>query len=1151
MIRFSVRCATALLAVLALVCPVILHAQQTDLAVQEIALPPAQVQPGQPLLVRFTIANLGNNAAANFFCGVQIASQSNPGTPLFQEQIDVPGLAQGATQTLQTAQPWVPPAPGPYMVRVAIAYPQDNQPGNNQMTKNFQVEAPGLLSLAEAIDILKEEVLNDHPRFDSLMALHISPPANPSDSLIPPGLRITGMDTLSEMRYDDPVYFFFVDPYPGQFYGHPCEYVAVSAVDGVVDRQPAQIWPTIDGVAPDVGVLCDANPKNPRLVQGDMQPCAAKPNPYTPRATSNKDDWGLVVVGALFKDVEVNAVQHDICMYKERINGGQYGPGVSGENIAVHVGANNRGLTKKELCDAIDAFKGKACRKFYFKYIAHGLESHPKGDHGRGIALWDENRNSSIVMPWDTLACKLKEAGIRNICIEITSCYSGAAIAAFAKKKLRGVVITSSSSSRPTQVGDGSGTPWEKALFACSKDKEADLNKNDTIDYFELYAWVKVKHNSDNPKEDNPLWGDPGARDLTDSIKDVRVKVDSAANNKDNLNGSSGTIKVVRKKTLVLVVPKGGRNTLFARQWIYLQNESAVNNTLNKTYRIIARCKDGERVLWTGEKGRFTLKPHQYLCVAELPPDCINANGQSDVRVEEVKSRAERDKETRSVAAAGDDGYTTYLDYPVPHDPGEFILYAYDYAPFDTNGSFTVAVDAPAGWEPQLGHATFRIPEGDTSHPVHTGVWIPDSATVGGTLEAVVRDVGSGDASIVRYAVRLRDTLLTAHDIEDVVETRWRWYEILEPTRLHTKHVTLSDVRMEVSDSLELDGVGDWSLTNVAIGAGDSAYLKAAIGLGSTSAEWRNVAVRGARDGVVAQGGFISMENVTLASSNGDGLLVRGFDTLVDTLVGTSIERMKSVDVIDAGRHGIVFENLGLDTVRAEGLRFFLIDSNDVVVRDRTTVECLDCEYRNGAVSVDASSSLLRYATLSLAAFDTAANGIAGIEIAVTDARGRAVFSGITDSTGFVPELRALIGRHDGNGFQAFSPFAVTAGNGTAVQRDTLDPVTWTQRVFIFDEGPSSVPRTGEGPDGTRIVEIVPQPAWPGTDIAITTEGLGTRNVGAAIFDTRGETVWRHDRIAVANDRLVIRGFNVASGVYVLRLDPGEGEFLTAKVVVR
>lgn len=1135
---------------------------QTDLFVASIDVPTGMIPVDQAIRPAFTVENGGPENVQMFLCGVQIFDV-RAGQPVFQEQIEITNLNNGQTRSVQTQNAWTPANAGPFVVQVNIFFNEDTNPNNNSAEQEFEVvdESGGLLSLAEAIQILNTQVLDNHPMVDSLMALHLSPPANPADSIVPPGLVIASSDSAVNLSYNEPVYFFFVDLYPGEFFEHPVEYIAISAIDGSIDRQPATIWPTIDGAVPNAGFLCDNEPQNPRLVRGNRLQCAEKPNPYVPAATENKQDWALVVVGALFKDIEEKTVQQDICMFKERMNGGQYGPKIDKDNIKVHDGPTNRGLTEKELCDAIEWFKGKACRKFYFKYIAHGLDDTEQGGRNRdpGIVLWkDSTRTSTVKLTWKDLACKLKEAGIRNACIEITACYSGKSIPAFRAKKIRGTVITSSSGTKPTPVGDGSGTWWEKALFACSKDKSADFDKNDTIDQNELYGWVLLQHKDKPMGHDNPLRPMPQRSDLTDSIKSVKVSIKCVEIKKFSIGDTrNGSATVILKRRCVSMKPKRGRARAYYRNSMYLQNKRPKPLRAKRHYRILIRCGNRVDTLWRKKKGELLVGINSTVCIVNIPDSCVLANGKVRMRLDE--SNDEKDwkssKGWQLLSAADQDEVLTLIQYEVPHDPGDFLLYNHEFQPDDSSGAFVASVQAPTGWEPQLPVSTFTIPEGDTSRLFMTGAYIPDTATVGGTIRVRITSLLSSDTTELDYTVYFRDTLRATTGIEEPISGAWRWYDVAEHTRLHSKSVMLQDARIEVQDTLDIEGVGNWMLHNVAISADDTVTLNANVGLGSTRAEWSVVALRGASEGLVVEGGVVHFQDVLLGASGGDGLLIKRYDGPNDTLTRTRVEKLEAIDIVGAARHGAVFENLGPDTVWAEALYVTVVDSNDVVVRRSTDVACLNCDYREAAVSVDTSSSLSRYISLSIVTADTAGEGFPNVAVRVVDSLGQEVWAGTTDAEGFSPELEVLISRHDKNGFQSFAPFVVSASNGTTTQYDTVHSTTWSQVLFTVTEDvdtSTSVPGAGWQQSSGRISRVVPQPVSAGDGFTVQTEGLSNRRLSATLHNSVGEQVWSASGLRLTNGQLRVAGVkSLPSGVYVLQLHVGNGEVRTTQVVVQ
>lgn len=131
-----------------------------------------------------------------------------------------------------------------------------------------------------------------------------------------------------------------------------------------------------------------------------------------------------------------------------------------------------------------------------------------------------------VLMTFEKLVCKLKDNGITEVCIEITACYSGGIISQLVKKGIKGVVITSSDDKHPTPYdGDGTGTPWEKALEKCSKDPLANLNRDTHTDLCELYAWVIVQSKND-PKIIGP---NPQIKKLNDTLRITNVTSNKTA----------------------------------------------------------------------------------------------------------------------------------------------------------------------------------------------------------------------------------------------------------------------------------------------------------------------------------------------------------------------------------------------------------------------------------------------------------------------------------------------------------------------------------------------------------------------------------------------------------------------------------------------
>lgn len=1107
----------------------------TDVAVTEISLPPDQVPQVQPITVEFVIGNLGDAPAENFFCGIRIVDQANPSEPLFLDQVNVEFLDAGASQTLSSTQNWTPELPGTYIVQVAAIFELDNSPTNNIREKTFEVAAGNqMLTLPEAIDILNAEVLDDHPRVESLVALHLSPPKNPADSIVPAGLLIEAADSSLTLQYEYPVYFFLVDLYPDELYSHPVEYIAINAMNGEVDRYDnVEIWPEIDGETPEFGPYCFGE-NNPRRVRGGAVQCTPKSDEYTPVATSDTSAWAVAVVGKLNLDIEKTTVQNDLCRWKERINGNSMGPGVTGPNISSHPGRENCGLTEQELCDAIDALKGKECNKVFFKYVGHGTTS--------GIIVWDNDHRRSHTISWTDFACKLKDAGISEICLEITACHSGAAISALRRKGIRGNVITSSSSGRTTPVGDGSGTWWEKALEECAKDQMADLNRNGKIDQCELFAWVKARGGT---QANGP---NPQIEKLNDSVAFRSVRVDQVGGSR-TISTNAGSIRVYAERLcLRLRIREGNRrrDSVVYRGAIYIENTGNSRRTANRDYSISARCNGRDTVIVP--RIRPSLAPGEKQCIAALPDDCTG------IRVRRLRNGTMRDKDPVILAASPDE-YLTSSDEAVAHNPGDFALYRFIYQDDANDQLLTSSVSGPQDWFLSIAPGTFNLPESD-SQDVFTGFLIPDTAVAGGQVVSSVINTVTNDTLLLRYNTYLIDTIGSV-EVGQMLKASWKWLDVTGSSHITGSDVSLESTRIEVRDELQMEAVGNWDLQDVTVNADSGKILSTFIGDGAGSVTMENVLMRGSLSGLVASAGQLSMKNVTIGESA--GIALEPTSSPIDTIIRLQIESFDFINIMGSAAYGLSLNDMNAgapssDTVLARWLRVEFADSGAVVLGNNSHLRCVDCMYDDQSVLVGGTSSLMRYGTLSVVAVDTAGNALEGVDVIVARLDvGPPLYEGMTDSDGFIPSQELLYSANVGGTYMPAGPWEVIASNGKMELRDTVQPVTWTQIFFEFDEGPLSVAVAGERDDMAGIVSVHPQPSSRFEDLLVRTTGLGTGKVNASLHSLTGEAVWSAENVPVRDDHLALHGpgENVRPGFYVLRLHRADGTVLSARLILR
>lgn len=1101
-----------LLTLLTLAIPMRAAAQMTDVVVTAITLPPLSVPTGTPVGVQFTLQNAGVNNATDFFCQVGISSASAPSTPIFQEQINVASLPAGATTSLMTQGTWPAGEPGDYIVTVAAIYEFDNEPTNNLRQHSFVVTPQSsMLTLTEAVAILNGEVLDGHPRAELLTAVYLSPPANPSDSLLPAGTLIESADSSLILQYDYPVYFFFVDLYPDQLFAHPVEYIAISADDGTIDRQTnVDMWPEINGVTPDFGSDCFGDP-NSRRVRGQGINCAEKPVRYEPVATSNTGAWAVAVVGKLNKEVEKTTADHDLCRWKERMNA--RGSMVTGPNISGSTGTDGCGMTEQELCDAIEALKGKECDKVYFKYIGHGKPG--------GIFVWDNEHKRTKMISWRDLAKKLKEAGVGEVCIEITACHSGAIIDALKEEGIKGVVITSSSSGNTTPVGEGDGTHWEKALEACSKDEMADLDRNGTIDQCELFAWVKVRGGT---AANGP---NPQIFKLNDSVRIRSVQLIQVGGG-GTITTNAGGIRV-RGERICLRRTINRRDSVVYRGGVYLINEGRPRRTADRSYEIIGRCNGRDTVLATV---RPSLAGGERICVADLP------NGCTRISVRRLRNATERKDYPIGVASSAPDNGYEGITQSVTADPGQFIFLRHPILSDINDQMYATSITGPAGWNVTVAPDDFFIPESDTAD-FFVGVNVPADAAAGGQVVATVVNTATSDTLDLIYDVHIVDTL-QGDSLADW-QGAYRWYDVLGHSRINGIGLDVRNTVFAVVDTLSILRPEVFDMRNSAISAGENGVIIFEEGnTNLISAEMRGGALYGTENGFFLASGAIDIVNLVVAESRGRGLTITGSP-------GLRIDTLRGVSLLGTAGPALVLDSI-TRPVRIEDLTVERAGAEHIILSGDVGFSCVDCSYDDANTDVESGSILRRYARLNVVVTDPDENPQPDISVRITAGDGSEFFSGLTDPDGFIPTQELLLSTNDGGTLTEHGPYYVTVRTDQVTVQDTIDATGWTGRVFVLPADATSV-------DDNEVVageSVSPHPVRRGEELTILLPRLADRSVSVRLHDATGRLTMRLDGFVNRSGMLgMLLPDAVPAGMYLMVVEDGEGGRGVRRIVVR
>ncbi len=1097
--------------------------QATDMQFDGIDAPVDIVANNQPVTVSFRVSNVGPQTANTIQCNVEIINLDLD-QPMYNAVVEAANIDPAMQLSLNASTPFIPDLAGNYLIQVDIQFADEINPANNLGFSEFVVQDQ-MLTLAEAIAILDEEVVTGHPLIDEIDVWHIRPPAAMSDSLIAPGTAIEPLDGAFTLRYEYPVYLFFIDEQPDQFFAHACQFVTVSAVDGNLEAHQAETWPFIADESAVFGDICNKN--NPNRLRGRAVNCATKENPYQAKTTGNKTDWALVVVGRLRLDAEKKAVDKDICKYKERINGGSLGPGITGDNINVQSGTNGTGLTVKEFCDALASYKGKKCRKFHLKYIGHGLKS--------GLIFKSADGKGRQVLSHKEIACKLKEAGIGEAVIEVTACHSGAIIKQLEKKKIKGIVITSSNSANTTPVGDGNGTFWEEALLQCSKSELADLNRDSTVDHCELIAWVLTQ----NAKASKPK---PQLKKMNDSVRSVRIRVDRIGR-RYTIPTNAGGLWVYAQRICLRSKVKGSdgkRRTITSyRAAVYIENPGKRRRTANTSFRITARCKGGTRVLV--ERIRPNLGPGEKVCITEMPADCRS------IRVRRLRNPAGKRERGPDVIQADpeDQGVEERITYAAVQQAGEVFLHRHIFVSSSATLRYETMTDGPAAWELRSDPASFAVPANDSADIFISGA-IPASAEEGGLVETMIIDPAAQDTTILEYRILLPDSLPSADEAFDpknyrLIEGRGDW-------RIDKALPLISNSFIAVRDSLRIEAVagGALDLRQTAINADSGQSL--AMHISGGVQRLHDLALRGLSSPLRIDGAdTLELRNLLIGNSTGDALHLGG-----DFAARPQLD---FIEISAGGGNGLVIDDYGpFDTLLIRGLQISLVDSSDIVLHGNGHLKCIDCSYDDSRAWGDADATIRRYATLSVAVVDTTDQGVADAEITVVNGLGQEVFSGRTDEQGFVVDQLLLLSSTVGRDVERFGEFIVTMRLGRDIQIDTIAPEAYRQIVFVTKGRATSISEkeaeTGLAP---RILALYPQPLQSGNSLSWQVESPRIAELAATVYTLLGE------RVARSSQALHVSGVStmsmplpvLPSGIYLLELSGADGSILRQSFVVR
>lgn len=908
-----------------------------------------------PIAPAALIANIGNQASPPFTVTFTIRD-------LFSNQIvygpafvELPGFNQNQQQTVQFAPAWTPPLPGTYQATV-IVQAGDNIPQDDTNRVAFTVGS-GELSRNTAITTLMFEYVPTSPYKDQLgVYLHNKTAA---DSLLPIGTIIsdaagTFVDTVKARSY-----FFVIDNEPGQYIEHSFTYVTMNGCSGAMKTQEARTPPVFNGVEINYNTY-----DNNYVTGGKCPPGVSIPATVT-TPKPNNTEWAIIVPGPPIDagDWDDKAIANDIERVKDYLNGASTGPGVNGANIAV-AGNPAVGASLKDICDQIDALKGKACTKVYFYYIGHGYDG--------GMILRKDPGPGTDRVSYTKLACKLLEAGIQNVCIVIMACHSGSAVRLMTnkewkgpdgrKRKLKGIILTSSNSANTT-TGQADGSPFHKAMLECGKDPRANLDSTAGVSLYEACIWAKV--NSPTMQKDgascNKL-NDPSGANPIQAPRVIRGTI--------NDGRSEEPLKYEVIKFFYPPRTEGKKKIPVCRVFVYVYNDTdKPHRPQNKVKLICIEANGAQSVV---NEAAHDLAPGERKCIAELPAKCKSFRFDVGPKRGIPLAGTTRTDEERAIVLSREE------------------LMAEDYAlPGDSGSWFDTYVSAPPSYGAAVMPGRFYAYDSLTAFTVLA--LMPDTATTGGRMSAT--SIGNNEDTVhYPIIVYLFDSTHTANDLNRAFNYSYISHDSTLLFMNAGSHLSMTNSILSLDPQHIHDTVSDFFLEKFS-------FIESQIQTDSSQPynlylnrdlDWRNSSVIGAnRIKVSGDNLNVHIENGMIINSKEYGIEIEG-DRANDVIRGIHIDSATGTALRIRNA-----QNLSIKDFRIENTSGFDISSSL-----SSNTRLVDTYFDSSKVERP-TDSLTRAWTTFFVVSDTAGDPLKDVIIMIADKNNVMVVRDTTDSLGF------------------------------------------------------------------------------------------------------------------------------------------------------
>lgn len=910
-----------------------------------------------PLIPTVIVANIGNQPSPNFTVFFAIRDLFSSQIVYGPVQQTVNGLPQNGQQSVQFTPQWTPSFAGTYEATVLVQA-GDNIPMDDTNRMAFTVGS-GELSRSGAITQLMFEYVPTSPYKDNL-GVYLHNMTGP-DSLVASGTIISDAAGTFVDTVKAPSYFFVIDNEPGQYIEHSFTYVTMNGCSGAMKLQEARTPPVFNGVEVNYNTY-----DNNYVTGGKCPPGVSIPATVT-TPKPNNTEWAIIVPGPPIDagDWDDKAIANDIERVKDYLNGAGTGPGVNGANIAV-AGNPAVGASLKDICDQIDALKGKACTKVYFYYIGHGYVG--------GMILRKDPGPGTERVSYEKLACKLLEGGIQNACIVIMACHSGSAVSAMTRKewkgpdgkkrKLKGIIITSSSSASTT-TGQADGSPFHKAMLECGKDPRANLDSTAGVSLMEACIWAKA--NSPTMQKDGA-----SCNKLNDPSGANPIKAPTVVRGSVNDGRSEEPLKYEVVKFFYPPIMQGTKKIPVCRVFVYVYNDTDKPHRPQKKVKLI--CIEANGAETVVNEAAHDLAPGERKCIAELPPKCKRFRFDVGANRGIPLAGTTLTEETRAIVLSREE--LMMEDYTFPNDSGAW---------------YSTFASAPAQWGAAAMPASFYTYNNSEDNAFSVLAQMPDTATMGGTMEATaIRN--NEDTIHFPIVVYLLDSTHTSGDLNRSFNYSWISYDSTEVYMAADSHLSLTNSILSLDPQHLADSTINLFIekfTFVESQIQTDSLLPYNLFL-NRDIDWRNSSVIGAdKVKVSADNLIVHIENGMIIKSKQYGIEIEG-DRADDVIRGIHID--------SATGTALRIRNASNVTIR--DFRIENTSGFDISASLSSNVRLVDTYFDSSKVERP-TDSLIRAWTTFFVVSDTAGEPLEGVILTIRNTNNVTISRDTTDSLGF------------------------------------------------------------------------------------------------------------------------------------------------------